>query len=186
MTFLPPIDRHVVELIPPPPPPPRKLIIERLPILPPKPRPVIIERWLPYHKQKRQVIHEKAKPLEPRSPIKNTIIEWRPPEVEVVKQVKKLGVQQADPQRYYTQHGDKLYATEFVQRKLTELGLQEELALMQEQQRSISQEETAMEQADEANVRQIMNRSDRLVNTSIHLSVLRFLVRRDRTIPPMQ
>jgi hypothetical protein len=145
------------EVIPPPPPPPRKLIIERLPKLPPKPRPVIIERWLPYHKQKRQVIHEKAKPLEPMTRIKNTIIEWRPPEVEVVKHVKKLGVSQADPQRYHTQHGDKLYTTEFVQRKLTELGLQDELALMQEQQSSAVREEAAIEQADEYSVRQILN-----------------------------
>ncbi len=91
------------------------------------------------------------------SRIKNTIIEWRPPEVEYVKQVKKLGVQEADPQRYYTQHGDKLYTTEFVQRKLTELGLQEELALMQEQQASVAKEEIAFEQADEYNVRQILN-----------------------------
>jgi len=89
--------------------------------------------------------------------IKNTIIEWRPPEVEVVKHVKKLGVTEADPQRYYTQHGDRLYTTEFVQRKLTELGLQEELALMQEQQSSASQEETALEKADEYTVRQILN-----------------------------
>ncbi len=89
--------------------------------------------------------------------IKNTIIEWRPPEVEVVKHVKKLGVTEADPQRYYTQHGDRLYTTEFVQRKLTELGLQEELALMQEQQSSASQEETALEKADEYAVRQILN-----------------------------
>ncbi|UJR29214.1 hypothetical protein I4U23_010428 [Adineta vaga] len=147
----------IKKVIPPPPPPPRKLIIERLPKLPPKPRPVIIERWLPYHKQKRQVIHEKAKPLEPMSRIKNTIIEWRPPEVEVVKHVKKLGVHDADPQRYYSQHGDKLYATEFVQRKLTELGLQEELALMQEQHISAAKEDVALEQADEYNVRQILN-----------------------------
>jgi hypothetical protein len=147
-----------LEIIPPPPPPPRKLIIERLPKLPPKPRPFIIERWLPYHKQKRQVIHEKARPLEPPARIKNTIIEWRPPEVEVVKHVKKLGVQDADPQRYYSQFGDKLYATEFVQRKLTELGLQEELALMQEQQASAAKEEIAFEQADEQNVRQILDK----------------------------
>jgi hypothetical protein len=133
------------------------LIIERLPNLPPKPRPVIIERWLPYHKQKRQVVHEKAKPLEPTSRIRNTIIEWRPPEVEVVKHVKQLGVQQADPQRYYTQHGDKLYATDFVQRKLTELGLQEELALMQQQHTSAAKEDIAFEQADEQNVRQILH-----------------------------
>ncbi len=89
--------------------------------------------------------------------IKNTIIEWRPPEVEVVKHVKNLGVSQADPQRYHTQHGDRLYTTEFVQRKLTELGLKEELALMQEQQSSASQQENALEQADEYNVRQILN-----------------------------
>jgi len=89
--------------------------------------------------------------------VKNTIIEWRPPEVEVVKHVKKLGVTEADPQRYYTQHGDRLYTTEFVQRKLTELGLQDELSLMQEQQTSASQEEIALEKADEYNVRQILN-----------------------------
>lgn len=147
----------IKKVIPPPPPPPRKLIIERLPQLPPKPRPVIIERWLPYHKQKRQVIHEKAKPLEPPARIKNTIIEWRTPEVEVVKHVKKLGVTEFDPQRYTTQHGDQLYTTEFVQRKLTELGLQEELNLMQEQQTSVVREDAALEQADEYNVRQILS-----------------------------
>ena len=92
------------------------------------------------------------------SRVKNTIIEWRPPEVEVVKHVKKLGVQDADPQRYYSQYGDKLYTTEFVHRKLTELGLQEELSLMQEQQTSAAKEEIALEQADEYNVRQILNK----------------------------
>lgn len=145
------------KIIPPPPPPPRKLIIERLPKLPPKPRPVIIERWLPYEKQKRQVIHERARPFDPQAPIKNTIIEWRPPEVEIVKQVKKLGVQQADPQRYSSQFGDKLYTTEFVQRKLNELGLQEEIALMQEQQRVAEQEERRNEQTADYSVRSIMN-----------------------------
>lgn len=133
------------------------MIIERLPNLPPKPRPVIIERWLPYQKQKRQVVHEKAKPLEPMSRIKNTIIEWRPPEVEVVTHVKKLEVQEADPQRYYTHYGDKLYTTEFVQQKLTELGLQEELVLMQEQHSSAANEEITMEKASEYDVRQILN-----------------------------
>ena len=118
---------------------------------------MIIERWLPYQKQKRQVIHEKARPLEPRAPVRNTIIEWRPPEVEIVKQVKKLGVQQADPQRYYTQHGDKLYTTEFVQRKLNDLGLQEEIALMHEQQRVSEQEELRNEQTAEYSVQTIMN-----------------------------
>ncbi|CAF3773549.1 unnamed protein product [Rotaria magnacalcarata] len=147
----------IKKVIPPPPPPPRKLIIERLPNLPPKPRPVIIERWLPYQKQKRQVIHEKAKPLEPMSRIKNTIIEWRPPEVEVVKRLKKLGVQDTDPQRYSNHHGDKLYTTEFVQQKLTELGLQEEIALMQQQQASAVNEEITLEKADEYNVQQILN-----------------------------
>ncbi|CAF2959641.1 unnamed protein product [Rotaria sp. Silwood2] len=147
----------IKKVIPPPPPPPRKLIIERLPNLPPKPRPVIIERWLPYQKQKRQVIHEKAKPLEPMTRIKNTIIEWRPPEVEVVKHIKKIGVQEADPQRYYSHYGDKLYTTEFVQQKLSELGLQEEIALMQQQQASAANEEIAFEKADEYNVRQILN-----------------------------
>ena len=72
--------------------------------------------------------------------------------------MKKLGVQDADPQRYYSQHGDKLYATEFVHRKLTELGLQEELALMQEQHVSAAKEEVDLEQADEYHVRQILNR----------------------------
>ncbi|CAF1012220.1 unnamed protein product [Rotaria sordida] len=147
----------IKKVIPPPPPPPRKLIIERLPNLPPKPRPVIIERWLPYQKQKRQVIHEKAKPYEPMTRIKNTIIEWRPPEVEVVKHVKKLGVQDADPQRYYNQYRDKLYTTEIVQRKLNELGLQEEISLMQQQQASAANEEIALEKADEYNIRQILN-----------------------------
>ncbi|CAF3415211.1 unnamed protein product [Rotaria socialis] len=147
----------IKKVIPPPPPPPRKLIIERLPNLPPKPRPVIIERWLPYQKQKRQVIHEKAKPLEPMSRIKNTIIEWRPPEVEVVKRLKKLGVQDTDPQRYSNHHGDKLYTTEFVQQKLTELGLQEEIALIQQQHQSAANEEIALEKADEYNVQQILN-----------------------------
>ena len=146
-----------LEIIPPPPPPPRKLIIERLPNLPPKPHPIIIERWLPYQKHKRQVIHERAKPLEPMTRIKNTIIEWRSPEVEIFKNVRKLGVKGADPNQYYNQHGDQLYTTEFVQRKLTELGLQEELALMHEQQTAVAKEEAAFEQANEYNIRHILN-----------------------------
>ncbi|CAF1539651.1 unnamed protein product, partial [Didymodactylos carnosus] len=130
-------------VIPPPAPPPRKLIIERLPNLPPKPRPVIIERWLPYNKQKRQVVHERAKPLEPTARIKNTIIEWRPPEVDLVKHVKKLGIQQADPVRYYQQYGDKLYTTDFIQRKFQELGLRDELIVLQQQQLQAEQPRTS-------------------------------------------
>jgi len=72
--------------------------------------------------------------------------------------VRKYGVQDADPQQYYTQYGDKLYATDFVHRKLTELGLQEELALIQEQQASTARDDAAQEQADDYNVRQILSR----------------------------
>lgn len=128
-----------------------------MPKLPPKPRPVIIERWLPYHQTKRKIIHEKAKPLDPPARVRNKIIEWRSPEVELVKQVRKLGVQKFDPQHYYTQHGDQLYTTEFVQRKLGELGLQEELVLMQEQQSNAAKERIQMEHVDEQSLRQILN-----------------------------
>ena len=144
-------------MIPPPPPPPRKLIIERYPVLPAKPRPFIIERWLPYKKQKRQIILEKAKPLEPMPRVRNTIIEWRPPEVEIVRRLNKIGVQQADPQRYFGQHGEKLYTTEVVQKKLSELGLQEELNLIQEQQSQAAKEQLTSEQEDEYNVRKILS-----------------------------
>ncbi|CAF1499135.1 unnamed protein product, partial [Didymodactylos carnosus] len=153
----------IKKVIPAPAPPPRKLIIERLPNLPPKPRPVIIERWLPYNKQKRQVVHERAKPLEPMARIKNTIIEWKPPEVELVKHVKKLGIQQADPVRYYQQYGDKLYTTDFIQRKFQELGLQDELIVLQQQQQQAHQSVTNdnelydLQNSDGYNLRQIMS-----------------------------
>lgn len=91
------------------PPPPRKVIIERLAPLPVKPQPIIIERWLPYKEQKRRVILEKNTkqdpvPVRPR----NLIIQWEQPKIQIKKQVRFLGIINANPAEYRHRYGNVL------------------------------------------------------------------------------
>ncbi|KAI3384150.1 hypothetical protein SNEBB_006129 [Seison nebaliae] len=110
----------------PPQPQYRKVIIERLPPLPPKPPSIIIERWLPYPKQKRQVIYQKAPPLNednskenffnnsfqnPTTNLNknnkkpnnhNIIIQWDAPNIQIERKVKYLGIQLVkDMKKFY-------------------------------------------------------------------------------------
>lgn len=91
------------------PPPPRRVIIERLAPLPMKPQPIIIERWLPYREQKRKVVLEKNLKKDP-VPVKprNMIIQWEQPEIQIRKQVRFLGIINANPAEYRLKYEDVL------------------------------------------------------------------------------
>jgi hypothetical protein len=91
------------------PPPARKVVVEKLPPEPPKPPKVIIERWLPYGQQTQRVVHRPAqkKPCFVPDP-KNVIIEWQQADVEIRKDVKNLGISEADPRDYIQRYGSAL------------------------------------------------------------------------------
>lgn len=93
------------------PPPPRKVVVERLAPMPPKPQSVIIERWLPYTQKKRKVIYKGAPPDPVLYKPKNIIVQWEAPQVEIKKQVKYLGVVEADPEEYMRRYGPTLKKT---------------------------------------------------------------------------
>ena len=90
------------------PPPPRKVIVERLPVIPPPPQNIMVERWLGYDEQVRRVVFQPAPKLIPAPAPKNILIEWDSPEVVVDKQIKYLGVTQANPEDYIAKHGASL------------------------------------------------------------------------------
>ena len=90
------------------PPPPRKVIVEKLPQMPAKPQDIIIERWLGYARRTRNVNFHPAAPIVPAPAPKNVLIEWDAPEVDVRQEFRFLGVHQADPQSYVSQHGASL------------------------------------------------------------------------------
>lgn len=90
------------------PPPPRKVIIERLPKIPPKPQAIINERWLPYEKVKRRVIYQPPQPDPVYCKVKNVIVEWDEPCVNVETKIKYLGVVNANPQEYISRYGETL------------------------------------------------------------------------------
>jgi len=85
---------------------PRRVVVERLPDLPGRPGKVTVERWLGYERQRRQVTYEKLQDECPAQVGRNVIIEWEAPEVEVVREYRCLGVQQADPEDYLRRYND--------------------------------------------------------------------------------
>ncbi|CAF2667861.1 unnamed protein product [Rotaria sp. Silwood2] len=114
----------VNKVLPPPPPLPRKVIIERQAPLPPKPQPVIIEKWLPYKPSpERRVIVERAPPVLQRPIQKNTIITHDAPHVDLIKNVRHLGVVRADPLIYTAQYGQYLSSNEYVYSTMAKFGL---------------------------------------------------------------
>ncbi|CAF4148192.1 unnamed protein product, partial [Rotaria sp. Silwood2] len=122
----PPIEPPVTvnKFLPAPPPLPRKVIIERQAPLPPKPQSVIIEKWLPYQPPpQRPVIVEPAPPLMPIPIQKNTIITYDAPHVDLVKNVRHLGVVRVDPLIYNAQYGPCLQPSEYVQNTMAKFGL---------------------------------------------------------------
>lgn len=93
-------------------PPPRKVVIERMATLPPKPQPVLIEKWLPYEKQSRRVVYQPPTFVAgPPEKVKNTIIQWQVPNAVIKKEIRYLGIENADPQKYVAQYGSSLKDT---------------------------------------------------------------------------
>ncbi|CAF0939194.1 unnamed protein product [Brachionus calyciflorus] len=91
------------------PPPPRKVVIEKLPQIPQKPPAVLVERWLPYTDLKRRVIYEK--PSQPKKIFpepKNLIVDWEKPDVEIVQDLRNLGIVEANPKVYKQKYSDEL------------------------------------------------------------------------------
>lgn len=90
------------------PPPARKVIVERLPPTPAKPQQVFIERWLPYGQQSQRVVFQPARASCVIPDPKNVVIQWESPDVEIRREFKNLGIQQADPQDYISRYGAQL------------------------------------------------------------------------------
>lgn len=90
------------------PPPARKVIVERLPPTPAKPQQIFIERWLPYGEQRQRVVFQGAQATCVIPDPKNVVIQWESPDVEIRREFKNLGVQQADPQDYISRYGTQL------------------------------------------------------------------------------
>lgn len=84
------------------------MIVERLPPTPAKPQQIFIERWLPYGQQSQRVVFQPARPPCVIPDPKNVVIQWESPDVEIRREFKNLGVQQADPQQYISQYGSQL------------------------------------------------------------------------------
>jgi len=70
---------------------------------------VIIERWLPYGPQgKRRTIVQRAGAAKGYGRPRNVIIQYEAPQVNVSRQVQRLGVTPQDPQAYVQQYGGSL------------------------------------------------------------------------------
>ena len=110
------------------PPPDRKVVVERLPAIPPKPQQVFLEKWLGYKQQKRRVVFQPAEADCVLPNPKNLVIQWENPEVEVNRQYKNLGTQQADPAEYLRQHGSSLIRHEEFSAAVRRFGAPEQLA----------------------------------------------------------
>lgn len=94
-------------------PPPRQVIVERMAAAAPLPQDVVIERWLAYPRQKRQVVHQKAKTtLQPLPAPKNVLIDWESQDqTQVRQQYHFLGVESENPIEYERRHGHELVET---------------------------------------------------------------------------
>jgi hypothetical protein len=94
------------------PPPARKVIVEKAAPLPPKPQNILIERWLPYGPQTQRVIYQPSEKTCIIPDPKNVVIEWEEQQAEIEKDVKNLGIHEADPQDYILRYGSSLVDTE--------------------------------------------------------------------------
>lgn len=94
-------------------PPPRQVIVERMAAAAPLPQDVVIERWLAYPRQKRQVVHQKAKTTLQALPApKNVLIDWESQDqTQVRQQYHFLGVESENPIEYERRHGHELVET---------------------------------------------------------------------------
>lgn len=109
------------------PPPARKVVVERLPTIPPKPQSVLLEKWLPLKSQKRRVVYQRAdKDCILPNP-RNLVIQWDAPEVEVKREFKNLGTQQANPEEYLRKFSTDLLRHEEFRNAAEKLGVPEQV-----------------------------------------------------------
>ncbi|CAF0770134.1 unnamed protein product [Adineta ricciae] len=120
----------VIRKLPPTPPPPRSIIVERYPAVPARPRDIVIERWLPYSKetQKRKVITYRAPPPPSYPQPRNTIIVYEPVQVNVLRQIHRLGVQPQNPQEYIAQYGYNLLDSASLLAQTQQIGINDNLS----------------------------------------------------------
>jgi hypothetical protein len=104
------------------------------------------------------MVHEKIKRSEPMADVKNAAIEWGLQKVELVKQIEKSDTRQARHQRYNARYNDELDTTEFISGKFQGSDIEEELTLIKQKRVLMAQKEATMEQNDEHDARQILNR----------------------------
>ena len=119
----------VIRKLPPTPVPPRSIIVERYPPVPARPRDIVIERWLPYSKetQKRKVITYRAPPPPSYPQPRNTIIVYEPVQVNVIRQIHRLGVQSQNPQEYVAQYGHNLLDSASLLAQAQQIGINDNL-----------------------------------------------------------
>ncbi|CAF1205013.1 unnamed protein product [Adineta ricciae] len=120
----------VIRKLPPTSPPPRSIIVERYPPVPARPRDIVIERWLPYSKetQKRKVITYRAPPPPSYPQPRNTIIVYEPVQVNVIRQIHRLGVQPQNPQEYVAQYGHNLLDSASLLAQAQQIGINDNLS----------------------------------------------------------
>ncbi|CAF0760214.1 unnamed protein product [Adineta steineri] len=119
----------VIKKLPAAPVPPRSIVVERYPATPARPRDIIIERWVPYSKepQKRKVITHRAPPPRAYPQPRNTIIAYEAPQVNVVRSVRRLGVQAQNPQEYVSRYGHTLLDASTLVAQAQQIGVNEDL-----------------------------------------------------------
>ena len=65
-----------------------------------------IVRWLPYPQVKRRVVFNRSKEVDPvAGKVRNVIVQWEAPQVSIRKEVKYLGVIDANPVEYVQKYG---------------------------------------------------------------------------------
>ena len=108
--------------------PPRSVIIERIPAAPPRPRDVIIERWVPYGAAaKRRTVVQRAGAAQQYARPRNVIIQYEAPQVRIVRQFQRLGVQSENPQSYVQRYGAQLLDSVTLVREARAAGVVEDI-----------------------------------------------------------
>jgi hypothetical protein len=109
--------------------PPRSVITEKLPALPPKPRDIIIERWVPYGamQKRRTIVQRAAAAVQYKAP-RNIIIQYEAPQVRIVRQFQRLGVQPENPQAYIARYGASLRDSVTLVQEARQAGVLEDIS----------------------------------------------------------
>ena len=88
--------------------PKRRVVIERLPEISKPPAEIVVERWLDYPKRHRNVIFQPGAKVAPQPTPRNSVIQWEKPQIEVKRNFRYLGVEEADPNEYMSKYGQEL------------------------------------------------------------------------------